>query len=301
MKAAWFAILILVAAIYLEVMIEVFFGSTHRFLYHIFSVIKLLSGLAIISLFFILVSRIKIPHNGRSNNAFPGGLTVHVGLWVLFYSFLSVVGLYLAFNPSIVGKLIDNSSANAEALNESLIMLFSAGVGSSVSTLLAYLLHASEKKDFDNAFVPWYFARPIMGMLLGLIFYYALKGGILVLTTTTGAENLNDYALAAVGGLVGMFSKNALEKLREVFNTLFSTRESTVQPALNSEKPATAEIVSEYFEKNKNALERKYNPIAVGIGKKEVGGLMHGVPCIVFFVANKKKFKSEHEIPPYLP
>ena len=38
---------------------------------------------------------------------------------------------------------------------------------------------------------------------------------------------LNQYGLVAVGDLVGVFSKNAVEKLREVFAVLFRTGEQS--------------------------------------------------------------------------
>jgi hypothetical protein len=36
-----------------------------------------------------------------------------------------------------------------------------------------------------------------------------------------------------VGALVGLFSKEAIEKLRELFNTLFSTKKSVEQSILD--------------------------------------------------------------------
>jgi hypothetical protein len=42
---------------------------------------------------------------------------------------------------------------------------------------------------------------------------------------------LNEYALVGLGGLVGLFSKNALEKLREVFDIFFATRGQVAQQA----------------------------------------------------------------------
>jgi hypothetical protein len=98
--------------------------------------------------------------------------------------------------------------------------------------MMGYLEHACVKKDFDPAFAPWYVGRPIMGLLLGALFYFVLKGGLLA--TVSGADEngdmaLNEYALAGLGGLVGLFSKNALEKLREVFDIFFATRGQMAQ------------------------------------------------------------------------
>ena len=47
-----------------------------------------------------------------------------------------------------------------------------------ITTILGYLEHASYRKNFSRAFVPWYIGRPIMGMLLGLVFYFVIKGGL---------------------------------------------------------------------------------------------------------------------------
>jgi hypothetical protein len=56
-------------------------------------------------------------------------------------------------------------------------------------------------------------------MALALVFYFVVRGGFL--TTSGGAKDINPYGIAALAGLVGMFSKQATDKLSEVFSTLF--------------------------------------------------------------------------------
>lgn len=58
-------------------------------------------------------------------------------------------------------------------------------------------------------------------MPLPLILYFAVRGGLI--TGNAGAQNLSLYGVAAVAGSAGMFSKQATDKLREVFETLFKT------------------------------------------------------------------------------
>ncbi|MBN2029153.1 hypothetical protein JW824_02815 [bacterium] len=76
----------------------------------------------------------------------------------------------------------------------------------------------------NNRFVPrwtlWYLLRPIIGIPLAIILYLALRGG--VLTWGSDAESINQYGIAAICGLVGMFSRQTIDKLREVFENLFS-------------------------------------------------------------------------------
>jgi hypothetical protein len=67
----------------------------------------------------------------------------------------------------------------------------------------------------------WYILRPFVAMALAAIFYFVVRGGFL----SAGAEpdSLNMYGIAAIAGMVGMFSKQATDKLGEVFDTMFKT------------------------------------------------------------------------------
>ena len=169
--------------------------------------------------------------NNPERKEFPTCGTVLIGIWLLLFTALSVIGFYVAFfTGSLKISSFINLWSNSE-FKESLITMFAAGVGSSITSILAYLEHASEKKDFDRAYIPWYVARPVMGMLLGLVFYFTLKGGLFVLTFGGGTDSqpdkiMNLWSLSAAGALVGLFSKNAIEKLRELFNILFRAREN---------------------------------------------------------------------------
>jgi len=73
--------------------------------------------------------------------------------------------------------------------------------------------------NFDRNWTWFYVLRPAIGMALALVFYFVIRGGFL--TTTGGAKDINPYGIAALAGLVGMFSKQATDKLSEVFSTLF--------------------------------------------------------------------------------
>ncbi|HET6977116.1 MAG TPA: hypothetical protein VFI24_12385 [Pyrinomonadaceae bacterium] len=72
---------------------------------------------------------------------------------------------------------------------------------------------------FNKSWTWFYLLRPAIGMSLALVFYFAIRGGFL--STTGGAKDINPYGIAALAGMVGMFSKQATDKLSEVFGTLF--------------------------------------------------------------------------------
>lgn len=74
---------------------------------------------------------------------------------------------------------------------------------------------------FNRSWTWFYLLRPAIGMALALVFYFVIRGGFL--STTGGADDINPYGIAALAGMVGMFSKQATDKLNEVFSTLFRT------------------------------------------------------------------------------
>lgn len=71
----------------------------------------------------------------------------------------------------------------------------------------------------------WYALRPFIGMALAVITYFVVRGGLIL--PTANAESLSPHGVAAIGALAGMFSKQATDKLREVFENLFKTEKPT--------------------------------------------------------------------------
>jgi hypothetical protein len=74
-------------------------------------------------------------------------------------------------------------------------------------------------RRFYASWTAWYLLRPVVGVSLALLLYFSVRGGFL----DSGAQssNINPYGIAALAGLGGLFSKQATDKLREVFETLF--------------------------------------------------------------------------------
>jgi hypothetical protein len=204
-------------------------------------------GLLILLAFFVLIhSAVRAtaqqalpspPASPSAGEPFPSQVTVIVGFWLLVLAGVCVTGLFFTLAASGQPEWLARWFGNNRDLSNAMVTAFGAGVGSAITTILGYLEHASEKKDFERAYAPWYVGRPLMGLLLGLVFYFLLRGGLLALaaypSTSTSPADLNAAALAGIGGLVGLFSKNAIEKLRELFNTLFSSTKSAEEAVLD--------------------------------------------------------------------
>jgi hypothetical protein len=101
----------------------------------------------------------------------------------------------------------------------------------------AFLHMATSFTDFLGnqqlaySWIPWYIIRPFIGSSLAIIFYLLIRGGLITAQASSGAASsvppLNPYGIMAVACLAGLFSKQAIDKLREVFETLFKIEKPT--------------------------------------------------------------------------
>ncbi|GAB4185572.1 MAG: hypothetical protein Tsb002_09440 [Wenzhouxiangellaceae bacterium] len=205
------------------------------------AIIGALTAIAVVVLlFFRQVGSTDDPQGQDGVNAttkifYPNGPTRPVA-WIVFaWLAFAVLGLLILFaDPWQL------TQQEPKHFYEMLLAIFGASAGSSVATIMSYLDHASRKGDFKYAFIPWYFMRPLLGGLLGLIFYFLLRGGIIaVLEQQPADESLDNLALTGISALVGLFSNEAYMKLQEVFSTLFHTKKDVPNPASDGDDDPT--------------------------------------------------------------
>jgi hypothetical protein len=110
--------------------------------------------------------------------------------------------------------------ADAE-LRVVLLVSATGTLGSLVYMGNSFIYHAGFG-DLSSRWFWWYLKRPALGALLSLIAYFVLRGGLL--TATSG--ELNIYGILALSGLTGLFSRQAIDKLADVFDTVVKKRES---------------------------------------------------------------------------
>lgn len=98
--------------------------------------------------------------------------------------------------------------------------------------------------------------RPFIGSALALLVYFAARGGLI--SGNAGAKDLSPYGIGALAALAGMFSKQATDKLREVFENLFKTtirqlvltHSHTPSPSpLGRRAPTPDEMMSSFWRK----------------------------------------------------
>jgi len=106
-----------------------------------------------------------------------------------------------------------------------LIAALSALLGSFVHSATSFATYLGNHKLL-RAWVGWYVLRPVIGMALGLVFYFLLRAG---LVTTESAAAVNEFGVAALSALAGMFSKQAADKLEEVFDGVLASHKDAAR------------------------------------------------------------------------
>jgi hypothetical protein len=97
-------------------------------------------------------------------------------------------------------------------------------------------------RQLKRSWLLYYFYTPVAGAALAPIVYMLLRVGILSPTSssTSGGStiaNLNLIAIYAFAALSGLFGKTALDKLAEVFKTIFRSGEASTKDSIGSERP----------------------------------------------------------------
>ncbi len=117
------------------------------------------------------------------------------------------------------GRVEFNLLAETSLLALAAIM---GALGATVFICVSFSDYVGNRR-FARSWVWFYLVRLIVGPSLALIFYFALRGGFLA--TSSQSTDINPYGVAALAGLVGLFSKQAGDKLKQIFDALFQTPE----------------------------------------------------------------------------
>ena len=158
-----------------------------------------------------------------------------VVVWVVAFIFAAefVVGLWILVRA--IDALGDEPGSreiinlvwplvNVTPNDDVILLLLVVGAGllgsfvQSATSLVSYV----GNRTFRSRWTMWYLLRAPIGVALALIIYLVLRGGLLQ-ANVAAADVINPYGVAAFAGLAAMFSKQAVDKLGEVFVTMFRT------------------------------------------------------------------------------
>ena len=99
-----------------------------------------------------------------------------------------------------------------------LIVAVAGVVGAMLHGLRSLVKYVGERA-FVRSWVPSYLMLPFVGAVIATIVYLVLRAGLL--PGASNASQPDPFGISAIGALVGWFSAQAAEKMKDVFETLF--------------------------------------------------------------------------------
>jgi hypothetical protein len=99
------------------------------------------------------------------------------------------------------------------------IVAMAGALGSLVHALRSLYWYVGNR-ELVMSWLAKYILLPFVGSTLALVFYFVLRGGLFSPQATI--QETSPFGFAALAGLVGMFSDQAAEKLKEVATTLLA-------------------------------------------------------------------------------
>lgn len=118
-----------------------------------------------------------------------------------------------------------------------IIVLLCGGIGGLVHSVASFSLHMA-RRDFSKSWTWWYILRPFQGSIVAFAIYFVFAAGFAgqsdVKATNSPAElatlMTELYRAAAVAVLVGMFSAQSVEKLRQIADTVLAEPSAKSRP-----------------------------------------------------------------------
>ena len=100
-----------------------------------------------------------------------------------------------------------------------IVTLAGGALGGTLHAIASLTTHVADG-DFDQRWTMWYLTNPVVGAALAAAFLFVLQAGLGGQAAPT-AGGL--YGIAAAATLSGLFSRQALRKLKDIFDVAFAS------------------------------------------------------------------------------
>jgi hypothetical protein len=129
-----------------------------------------------------------------------------------------------------------------------IVVALAGALGGLVYALRSLTWYAGNR-NLKYSWMMTYYLQPIVGAGLATITYVVLRGGLVVATTQASPDVVNPFGFAAFGALVGLFSAQAAEWLKRIFEQVFTPAPKGKDPAIEVRitdvQPAQAPVGTE--------------------------------------------------------
>jgi hypothetical protein len=129
--------------------------------------------------------------------------------------------LKITMNDSVIvsaSKPLTPKSGKLNSKKLLILILLIGALGSNLHGLISLSGYIGNK-TYEGSWFLWYILRPFAGAILSFLFYLTIMAGFFNQITTQGEF----FTIVALSGLVGLFSKQALNKLSDLFDFIFTS------------------------------------------------------------------------------
>ena len=152
---------------------------------------------------------------------YTGPETRMIGVFVAALG-IALAALMLKVWPSttiVDGKVVWVNLTESTALS---IVMIAGALGSFIHIATSFTSYAGNR-TLTASWVWWFVMRPAIGAALALIAYFIVRSDLL-LSGHLGTE-VSPYGIAGLAGVVGLMSKQLVDKLRYVSDAAFDTEQ----------------------------------------------------------------------------
>ena len=156
---------------------------------------------------------------GGSSAAGAGRATLVVGFFMFALGLLLAYGLLQVWPASSVadGHTVWINLTERTALS---IAMICGALGAYVHVATSFASFAGNR-TLQPSWLWWFLLRPVIGAAVALLIYFIMRSGFL-LNGPLGSV-VSPFGIAAVSAGIGLISKQAVDKLRNISDTAFNT------------------------------------------------------------------------------
>lgn len=136
---------------------------------------------------------------------------------------LVLLGLNAAIHLAIHHQIIPISS---DLLRLAAYSILFGLLGALVHCLRAIYIHRSIRNDWDDRWIIWYYLRPVVGGVMGLVSFVFIKAGLIVFASESSPPGNARIAYMAVAFLGGFNVRNFLQKIEDVSRSVLGIEPS---------------------------------------------------------------------------
>jgi len=161
---------------------------------------------------------------------FVGAAGIAAATAVLVAAILAVLGLLIAVWPppttTVAGwrlSLFGHAFVLDQDQRLFCVVALAGALGGLLHSMRSLYWYVGNRA-LKRSWLTMYLCLPFIGSAMAVVFYIVLRGGLVPAQGGPGAVNV--FGFAAVAALVGLFSPQAAEKLKQIFNTLLTPAEA---------------------------------------------------------------------------